>query len=84
MSSSRFGTISEYNFHVNILASANTCLLKVGVRAQEVEESGDSLPFMLDLAMSLTVLGRFLRKGKEQHTDNNYDNGVYIIIIIKQ
>jgi hypothetical protein len=28
------------------------------VRAQEVEETSDSLPFMLDLAMSLTVLGK--------------------------
>ena len=29
------------------------------VRAQEVEETGDSLPFMIDLAMSLTGLGRY-------------------------
>jgi hypothetical protein len=28
------------------------------VRAQDVEESGYSLPFMVDLAMSLTVLGK--------------------------
>jgi hypothetical protein len=41
--------------------------IQVTVRAQDVEESGYSLPFMVDLAMSLTVLGKAWTKYLKRH-----------------